>query len=233
MVVCVAVSACANQVQNKEDMLAASGFTVVPANTPQRQTSLTTLPPHKFVQQVRKNAVIYVYADPTICQCLYVGNQAAYDRYRANVFQKKLADEQAFTAQVNEMNWEAWGWLVKLITHVAWRGQHHAIFATNNAPDLARHDATIRRWARLHQHRHVKGRRSRTRRSSRRAGDGAYLPVCRRVPQRDHEAGISDSGVRRCRPGRVGQRHGLMYRSLFGGVAQCAAGADSGRRRCP
>jgi hypothetical protein len=53
--------------------------------------------------------VIYVYADPTICQCLYVGNQAAYDRYRANVFQKKLADEQAFTAQVNEMNWEAWG----------------------------------------------------------------------------------------------------------------------------
>ena len=109
LVVCVAVSACANQVQNKEDMLAASGFTVVPANTPQRQTSLTTLPPHKFVQQVRKNAVIYVYADPTICQCLYVGNQAAYDRYRANVFQKKLADEQAFTAQVNEMNWEAWG----------------------------------------------------------------------------------------------------------------------------
>ena len=68
LVVCVAVSACANQVQNKEDMLAASGFTVVPANTPQRQTSLTTLPPHKFVQQVRKNAVIYVYSDPTICQ---------------------------------------------------------------------------------------------------------------------------------------------------------------------
>jgi hypothetical protein len=109
VVVCIAVSACASQVQNKEDLLAASGFTAVPANTPQRQTSLTTLPPHKFVQQVRKNAVIYVYADPTICQCLYVGNQAAYDRYRANVFQKKLADEQAFNARVDEMNWEAWG----------------------------------------------------------------------------------------------------------------------------
>jgi hypothetical protein len=37
------------------------------------------------------------------------GNQAAYDRYRANVFQKRLADEQAFTAQVNEVNWAAWG----------------------------------------------------------------------------------------------------------------------------
>jgi hypothetical protein len=105
----ITVSACTNQVQNKEDMLAAAGFTLVPANTPQRQTSLTTLPPHKFVHQVHNNAVIYTYADPTICDCLYVGNQAAYDRYRANVFQQNLANEQAFTAQVNEMNWGAWG----------------------------------------------------------------------------------------------------------------------------
>ena len=32
--VCLAVSACAAQVQHKEDMLAAAGFTLVPANTP-------------------------------------------------------------------------------------------------------------------------------------------------------------------------------------------------------
>ena len=106
---CVAVPACTAQVQNKEDMLAAAGFTLVPANTPQRQAALKTLPPHKFVHQVRNNAVLYTYADPTICDCLYVGNQVAYDRYRANVFQKQIADEQAFTAQINEMNWGAWG----------------------------------------------------------------------------------------------------------------------------
>jgi hypothetical protein len=46
---CVAVVACANQVQNKEDMLAAAGFTLVPANTPERQAALAALPPHKFV----------------------------------------------------------------------------------------------------------------------------------------------------------------------------------------
>ncbi len=109
LAMCVAMSACANQVQNKEDMLAAAGFTLVPANTPQRQTALATLPPHKVVHQVRNNAVVYTYADPTICGCLYVGNQAAYDRYRANVFQKNLADEQAMTAQIYEMNWGPWG----------------------------------------------------------------------------------------------------------------------------
>jgi hypothetical protein len=106
---CGAVSACALQVQNKENMLAAAGFTVVPANSPQRQAALTHLPPHKFVQQVRNNAVIYTYADPTICGCLYVGNQAAYDQYRRDVFVKNMVNEQQMTAQMNEMDWGPWG----------------------------------------------------------------------------------------------------------------------------
>ena len=106
---CVAVSACAAQVQNKEDMLAAAGFTLVPASTPQRQASLVGLPPHKFVHQMRNNMVIFTYADPTICNCLYIGNQAAYDRYRGEVFAKNLANEQQMTAQMSEMNWGLWG----------------------------------------------------------------------------------------------------------------------------
>ena len=95
-----------NPVQNKEDMLAAAGFTLVPANTPQRQASLTSLPPHKFIHHgARNNAVVFIYADPTICDCLYVGNQAAYDRYRQNVFAQNIANEQQMTAQINELNW--------------------------------------------------------------------------------------------------------------------------------
>jgi hypothetical protein len=105
----ITVSACTNQVQNKEDLLAATGFTLVPANTPQRQAALKALPPHKFVRQMRNNGVIFTYADPTICDCLYVGNQAVYDRYRSEVFAKNLANEQQMTAQINEMNWGPWG----------------------------------------------------------------------------------------------------------------------------
>jgi hypothetical protein len=37
--VCTGVAAC-SQEQTKEDMLAAAGFTIVPANTPQRQAPL-------------------------------------------------------------------------------------------------------------------------------------------------------------------------------------------------
>ena len=108
-VLLITVSACANQVQNKEDMLAAAGFTLVPASTLERQAALSALPPHKFVHQVRNSVVIFTYADPTICDCLYVGNQAAYDRYRQNVFAQNLADEQQMTAQMNQMDWGPWG----------------------------------------------------------------------------------------------------------------------------
>lgn len=106
---CFAVAACAAAVQNKEDMLAAAGFRIVPADTSQRQASLASLPPHKFVQRVRNGNIIFTYADPTICDCLYVGNQAAYDRYRANVFAKNLANEQQETAVMNEdLDWGLW-----------------------------------------------------------------------------------------------------------------------------
>jgi hypothetical protein len=106
--VCAAVSACTAAVQNKEDMLAAAGFTLIPANTTERQGALASLLPHKFIHQTRNGRVVFVYADPTICDCLYIGDQAAYDRYRANVFAKNLANEQAMTAQINEMNWGPW-----------------------------------------------------------------------------------------------------------------------------
>ena len=53
----------------------------------------------------------YVYADPLVCACLYVGDQAAYGRYRQEVFQRRLADEQAMTAQMNQSAWDdgLWG----------------------------------------------------------------------------------------------------------------------------
>ena len=107
---CIAVSACAASVQSKEDMLAAAGFTVVPANTPQRQAALTSLPPHKFVRQTRGDKVTYTYADPTICDCLYVGNEAAYGRYRQDMAQRQIAMEQPTAAEkMEEQDWKTWG----------------------------------------------------------------------------------------------------------------------------
>lgn len=110
---CLLVSACATPQQravNREDLLAAAGFTVQPANTPERVASLHSLPANRVVQRIRGQAVRYVYADPLVCACLYVGDQAAFGRYRQDVFQRRLADDQAMTAQMNENAWDEGPW---------------------------------------------------------------------------------------------------------------------------
>ena len=82
------------------------------ANTPARQHSFKQLPAHRFSRQIRDGRVFYVYPDPTVCVCLYVGDQNAYALYRKNMFDKQLADEQQMTAQEMEMyswDWGPWG----------------------------------------------------------------------------------------------------------------------------
>lgn len=113
---CLAATACSGDgskaVMNKEDMLVASGFKFVPANTQERQTAFRRLPPHKFVREVKGDKVLYVYADPTICVCIYVGGQRAYGNYRARVFDKQIADEQVTVANdmyyMNNWDWTPW-----------------------------------------------------------------------------------------------------------------------------
>jgi hypothetical protein len=64
------------------DNLAAAGFVVRPANTPARQAMLKRLPANRFVQRAHGDSIHYVYADPLVCSCLYVGTQHAYDQYK-------------------------------------------------------------------------------------------------------------------------------------------------------
>jgi hypothetical protein len=115
LIVLFAIAACQSQsalVTRNEDNLAAAGFVVRPANTPERIAMLNRLPAHQFVQRVNGDAVHYVYADPLVCGCLYVGTQQAYNQYKLHQLQQNLADEQLMTAQTYSdatWNWGAWG----------------------------------------------------------------------------------------------------------------------------
>ena len=110
---CLLIGACATpqeRAEKRENLLTAAGFTAQPANTPERVSSLRALPANKVVQRTQGGAVHYVYADPLVCGCLYVGDQAAYGRYRQEVFQRRLANEQAMTAQMDQMSWDDGPW---------------------------------------------------------------------------------------------------------------------------
>jgi hypothetical protein len=110
-----ALAACQTQRQEitqHEDHLAAAGFMVRPANTPERQAMLRRLPAGHFVKRVKDDTVHYVYADPVVCNCLYVGSQQAYDKFMLHQQQVHLADEQQMTAQMysdSSWDWNAWG----------------------------------------------------------------------------------------------------------------------------
>ena len=101
-----------SQIASKEDVMTAAGFKFLPANTPERQMQFRQLPPHKFLKEIKGDKLIYIYPDPTVCVCLYMGNSKAYSAYRKMMFDKNLADEQSMTAQTLDdfsWNWGPWG----------------------------------------------------------------------------------------------------------------------------
>ena len=62
--------------------LESAGFTMRPANTPEKMARLHSLPPRKFVVRRKAGAPYYIYADPEWCRCAYVGGQQAMNSYR-------------------------------------------------------------------------------------------------------------------------------------------------------
>jgi hypothetical protein len=95
-------------IEGKEDQLAAAGFDVLPASNKARQQEIRGLPAHRFLSQIQGGKVIYLYGDPLVCNCLYVGSQQAYDRYRRSVLERELADEQQLAAE--EWRGTTWDW---------------------------------------------------------------------------------------------------------------------------
>ena len=101
------------QAKQKENLLAAAGFQMKPADTASRVAHLQTLTPLKLVPHTRTSdgKLLYVFADPKGCQCLYVGDEGAYRRFR-QLAEQKVAQEQMVAAQMNAdaaMDWGLWG----------------------------------------------------------------------------------------------------------------------------
>jgi hypothetical protein len=96
----------------KNDLLSAAGFTIVPVTTDAQRLQLNTLPPNRVVQKIRNGKVIFVYADPYACGCLYIGDQTAWNTYKREQLQQHFIDQERMNAEMNEnaaWNWGMWG----------------------------------------------------------------------------------------------------------------------------
>jgi len=82
----------------REDMLASAGFVPKKADTAARMASMKALPPYQFVTRNQNGRTTYLYADPTVCGCIYVGDQNAYNQYRRQMAARQtVTDDQVRT----------------------------------------------------------------------------------------------------------------------------------------
>jgi hypothetical protein len=116
LALCAALAGCAaierHQADQTEQLLAAAGFQMKPADTPAKLADLEQQQQHKVVRHERDGEATYVYADATDCKCLYSGNQASYDEFQKLRVQEDVASQEMMAAQMNQeasMNWEMWG----------------------------------------------------------------------------------------------------------------------------
>jgi hypothetical protein len=96
---------------DQERVLAAAGFRMKPADTPEKLHNLLLLPQQQVVYHEREGKEVYLFADATTCRCLYVGSQKAYYRYQRLAMEKQLADEQAIAGTMNpdvRLDWGLW-----------------------------------------------------------------------------------------------------------------------------
>jgi len=112
----LAASGCAtieqDQVTQVEQMLSAAGFQQKLADTPEKMTHLQTLPQLDVTGHKDGDKPRYVYADAAYCRCLYVGDEAAYQRYRQLARKSSQIDrqrQQTMWNHTSHMRWDVWG----------------------------------------------------------------------------------------------------------------------------
>lgn len=101
-----------DRAESTEQLLAAAGFQVKLANTPERQSHLKSLTQLKLVPHEQDGQVRYVFADAEGCKCLYAGDEKEYDAFQKLAAQQDIATEQQEAAEMNmnsAMDWGMWG----------------------------------------------------------------------------------------------------------------------------
>ncbi len=89
------------------NLLTAAGFTMKVADTPARQAKLAAIPSGRLIARTVKGKNMYVFADPKGCNCVYVGDEAAYQNYRQLGRNRSVPSDRMLVAEMNaENSWD-------------------------------------------------------------------------------------------------------------------------------
>jgi hypothetical protein len=93
------------QARDTEQLLAAAGFHMKEATTPEQVANLKAMTQREVVIHDQDGQTRYVYADAAGCKCVYVGNEKNYDEFERLSVKQEIAQENLDAS----MDWGMWG----------------------------------------------------------------------------------------------------------------------------
>jgi hypothetical protein len=94
--------------RSTEEMLSAAGLHMAAADTPETLTQLASLPPRRVTPWPRNGQTSYVYPDPDVCKCLYVGTESQYQQYQRLRIQRDIEDKRTIDDWGYRTSWPWW-----------------------------------------------------------------------------------------------------------------------------
>ncbi len=117
----VLVTGCASSQKTKaadrEKYLISAGFKTILADTEEKLGHLKKMPQREIFNLEKDSTLYYVWADEKSCNCIYYGDEDAYETYQQILLTLKLRKDDAASAALERAgpggNWGMWG---------SWRG---------------------------------------------------------------------------------------------------------------
>ena len=93
----------AYQAGKTESSLQDAGFRRVPIESPAQDSSARHLPLYQINRYEGASGAVYWYVDPDLCQCLFIGDEAAYQRYAMALEQENETAEYVEQGQSDQL----------------------------------------------------------------------------------------------------------------------------------
>jgi hypothetical protein len=94
--------------RNIEGLLLDAGFVRNPADTPEKMARIQSEVQRKVIPVQEEGQTYYLYADADFCQCLYVGDERAFNRFEELIYMKNLERNSCIDDRLRSSQAEPW-----------------------------------------------------------------------------------------------------------------------------
>jgi hypothetical protein len=98
-----------SDIRLQENHLLTAGFKIMLADTQEKQKMLYTLPADTITSLPQGQTVWYVYADPKVCSCLYVGRPQEYQYLQRLGLEAGISNQRLAAHELQEDYQSGWG----------------------------------------------------------------------------------------------------------------------------